>query len=709
MQTLRNGIKELVEVPDLVPSPLEIIVETNFSCISLGTEMSTIKAAKASMLGKLKERPDQALNVLNVAKTYGLSYAVNAVDKKLGSLSPLGYSTAGQVVAVGLDVKEFRVGDFVACGGIGVAVHGTQNAVPINQAVRLDSDSDLKIASLNSLGAIVLEALRLANYSPGVKICVLGYGPLGQLAATLCEASGAEVCVVDTKSDLKSRATILGHRFFEFSSTVPTVESIKSTPGWEYGADIVLICAATKSNQPINTAGEICRQRGEVVIVGDVGTAFRRNPDFYRKEIRLMISCSYGAGRYDPQYEDEGIDYPYGLVRWTSKRNMEAFHLISQRNVSIFRRLIASITPFDDLIETYENLEKKGSDGFVLVEYGSRDRRAEAVSFGSVPSTGRHASAAGTYSVGILGPGAFCQGTILPILRRHRVNMTTVFSKTGLTALRVQRKYKFDRICESMEQMFQDDGVDLIFCTMRHDLHFECIKLAAEYGKKVFLEKPLCTTIDQFEELSKMHAEGTFFDDQITLGYNRTFSPTYKVFKREAAGSRLIHYEVNAGSLPSDSWQLGAAGGGRIVGEVCHFVALCCDFFDAPVNRVSVTHVSGASRGHHSYLITLLFEPDKVATIHYVAAGYTGGPKETVIARASDTTVSLEDFRVIKKNGKIIKRTWTADKGHHAMVEAVLESRASESKISDFSHLLHVSRVTFVIEQAANCNTVLTI
>ena len=703
VQKLRDGVKEIVEIPDQYPEAGQILVKTSFSAISLGTELSTIKAAKASLLGKLKARPEQAVNVINTIKKHGFSYALNAVDKKLGALSPLGYSSCGKVIRVGSDVKEFNVGDLVACGGIGVAVHADNNIVPVNQAIRLNENVNLEIAALNSLGAISLQAIRLTSFGPGVKVCVLGYGLLGQLSAMLSEVSGADICVVDVNEGLKERAIECNHKFIKAESIDITAKNVKSLPNWSEGADIVLICAATNSNQPINMAGAISRQRGQVVIVGDVGTTFRRNPDFYRKEISIVISCSYGAGRYDPSYEDRGIDYPYGLVRWTAKRNMEAFHLLSQRHKSKFEKLIVKRTKFDDILNTYNDLELNGTDGFVLVEYAdlrqinNPNKKVEKV----LSPNCKQSEHDKKILVSVIGPGAYCQGTILPIINKEpNVLLRLVYSKTGLSALRVKRKYGFTNISESAESIFEDTESDIVFCTPRHDFHFDCVCLAISRKKRIFLEKPLCINEEQLAELHEIDEKVTVPNGLISLGYNRTFAPLYRHFRNAAEGSTFLHYEINAGSLPIDSWQITKECGGRIIGEVCHFVDLCCDFFNSIVAEVNADIIRGNHRGQDDFIITLTFASGSIASLHYFSSGFSSRYKEIVTARKNDSTWNLYDFQKITHNQRNNRSLWSADKGQKNMIKAVLGGSYINHRISNFQYLLHITKVTIAIESA---------
>ena len=711
VQTLRDGAKEIVEIPHVELGDGEVRVKVKYSAISLGTELSTIKAAQASLFGKLRARPDQAKNVVNAIQKHGLRYALNAVDKKLGALSPLGYSTCGEITEVGNRVSEFRVGDFVACGGIGAAIHATHNIVPVNQVVALDPGADPGISSLNSLGAIILEAFRLTEFSPGVKVCIMGYGLLGQLAATIAESSGADVIVLDNNSNLHARAETLDHKFIPVTTIDETSKKISAMPTWQHGADIVLICASTQSNQPINLAGAITRQRGQVVIVGDVGTEFKRDPDFYRKEITLSVSCSYGAGRYDPKYEMEGLDYPYGLVRWTSKRNMEAFQQIILRNKEKYRKLIVRETPFSSLVDTYADLEKNGSDGFVIVKYPGEENnlntRSTSNSEGPLVTA---KSRSEKFKIGLFGPGAYAQGTILPILKKNRaVVFSNVASKAGLSALRVKRKYGFDKISGSAEEIFKDPAIDYIFCTPRHDLHAWCVKLAIQHNKKIFIEKPLCIDDLELAELKRLHAKGKVGSGQVTLGFNRSFSPIYQKFKQMAKGSRYLHYQVNAGHLPKDAWQLGPSGGGRVIGEVCHFIELCCNFFDSSVMSLHACCIDGQHGGLEDWLITLNFKIGATATIHYHASGYNGASKEIISARNQSATWLMDDYKKILKNGKKVYGQWSVDKGQKAMLENLLTQDNYSSAISDFAYLLHITDVSFAIEKSRSVQNVICI
>lgn len=697
-QKLKDGTMRIVEVP--VPSLQKggILVRNHYSLVSAGTERSTVKAARKSLIGKAKERPQQVKQVIETLKSQGPVQTYRAVMKKLEALSPLGYSCAGEVIEVASDVSGFVVGDLVACGGL-TASHAEVVAVPVNLCVKLELDTDLKTAAYNTLGAIAMQAVRQADLRLGETCVVVGLGLLGQLAGQLLRASGVKVIGVDIDPDMAALAEKKSVDI-AFVRTSPGLSAKIIELTKDIGCDCVIIAAATDSLDPINFAGAICRKRGSVVILGAVPTGYDREPHFYKKELEVRMSCSYGPGRYDPIYEEKGVDYPVAYVRWTENRNMQAFQdLLYAKKISI-DYLTTHVFALEKMSGAYDMIMEQ-SEPFIgiLIEYDvkkeiNRDSRVQVGQSMGKPSS---------VVLGFLGAGSYAQSHLLPNLPGRKVTLKTVVTSSGTSSRSVAEKFGFEFSSTNAEDVLGEDSINTVFIASRHDSHADYVIKALKKGKNIFVEKPLCLTETELEEIKSLYEGSGEKAPVLMVGYNRRFAPLVVKMKKLAGnGPMSMVYRVNAGAIPADSWiQDIEVGGGRVIGEVCHFV----DFLTFMNGSLPVSVFASAmddAKGLNDVItVTLKFRNGSVGTICYYSNGDKGMAKEQVEVFSSGVSMVLDDFRNLiiyaggkKKTEKLLSQSKGQKEEVHSFVRSV--SKGESNPIS-WEDVYSSSLVTFKV------------
>lgn len=700
-QKLKNGEMSVLDVPVPALASCHVLVRNHYSLISAGTEGSTVKTARSGYLAKAKERPQQVRQVLDTLGSQGVVQTYRAVMKKLDAYSPLGYSTAGEVIAVAPDVTSFRVGDRVACAGLG-ASHAEVVSVPVNLCVRLRPDADLRQAAYNTLGAIAMQGVRQADLRLGESCCVIGLGLLGQLTALILRASGVRTVGVDIDS---SMVRISGERCVDLalSRDAASIEDriISFTNG--IGCDAVIITAATSSTDPINFAGAIARKRGTVVVVGAVPTGFDRDPHYYRKELQLRMSCSYGPGRYDPIYEEKGIDYPAAHVRWTEKRNMEAFQELLAAGRMDVSYLTTHTFALRDAPSAYELLMGR-SDPFIgiLIEYDTSKSLGRMPSH--VPLRAVAAARPGTVELGFIGAGSYAQSHLLPnIPRDGSVVFRGVVTATGAGARSVADRFGFEFCGSNPSELIESPRVNTLFIATRHDSHARYVEAALRAGRNVFVEKPLCLTPDELESIVSIRGglEGLPETPLLTVGFNRRFSPLARFVTEELGkGPKAMIYRVNAGAVPTDSWlQDPAVGGGRIVGEACHFIDFLIFLCAALPVRVHAEALRTPGGLNDTVTISLGFDDGSIGTVAYFANGDKKFPKERVEIFAGGAVAVIDDFRAatVHSGGKSReKKLMVQDKGQKALVRAFMDAVIGRGKEPiPFAEIVGTTRATF--------------
>lgn len=708
LQNLRDGHTQVAEVP--VPSvrPKSALVKTAASLVSAGTERALVDFAEKNLVEKARSRPDLVRQVIDKARREGIRPTIEAAFNRLDQPMVLGYSSAGTIVEVGEGLTGFQPGDRVACAGGGFAVHAEYEVVPQNLMVKLPDEVSFEKAAFTTLGAIALHGFRLASPEVGERVAVIGLGLLGLLAVQIAQAAGCSVFGVDIDPQRVELAESLGFQVVVRSNA----ESAGAAFSQGRGFDTVLICADTESDDPVELAGALARDRGIVVAVGAVGMTLPRKV-YYEKELQFLISRSYGPGRYDAGYEEEGHDYPYGYVRWTEGRNMQAVaDLMAAGHLNV-ERLISHRFPIDRATEAYELITGKKKEPFlgVLLTYPQdteipEKRRIEL----PVPAV---QPVEGEPGLGVLGAGNYAGAVFLPVVERvGGVNRLGIATGTGLSARNAAEKFGFRYASSDEGEIFADEQVRIVAVLTRHQHHARQVVKGLGAGKHVFCEKPLAITPEGLEEvITAMRKPGA---PLLTVGFNRRFAPfalRMKDFLRNLNEPLFAHYRVNAGFLPESHWLHDLRqGGGRLIGEGCHFV----DFLTFLVGQppVSVRAHALPNQGRYrddNFTLTLTFPDGSIGTIDYLANGDKSFPKERVEVFCAGSVAVLDDFRSLElvRNGKRerVQARMGQDKGHRALWTAFLQAVKSGGEAPiPYEHLIGVTRATFAAVRSLQQN-----
>jgi predicted dehydrogenase/threonine dehydrogenase-like Zn-dependent dehydrogenase len=698
----------VVEVPPPILTAGSLLVRTAYSVVSSGTEGSTVRAARRSLVGKAIERPQQARQMIDLLAAAGPVQAYRTFQKKLDSYSPLGYSSAGVVMDIGDDVSGFAVGDRVACAGP-TANHAEVIVVPQNLCVRLNPHVDLSLAAYNTLGAIALQGVRQADLRLGETCGVIGLGLLGQLTGLLLRASGVRVVGVDLHTVMVDLANTRAADFAAVRSSPGLHERIEQfTHG--IGLDAVIITAATTETDPINFAGSVLRKRGRVVVVGNIPTGFDREPHYYKKELELRMSCSYGPGRYDPAYESRGLDYPVAYVRWTEKRNMETFQELLRNGAIDIAYLTTHRFRLIDAAQAYELVTGAGGTHVgIVLEYDALPTATK----GTVVTVPSNRSRHSEIGVAFVGAGSYAMSHLLPnIPRQPWIKRKTVMTSSGLTARTVAERFGFETCTSEEAEVLEHDEITTIFVATRHDSHARYVLRALQAGKSVFVEKPLCITEAELSDIVEtMKVKGRH--QSLMVGFNRRFSPLVRfVRERLSGGPMAMVYRINAGQLPPDSWiHDPATGGGRIVGEACHFIDLLTFLNGSLPERIQAFAIPDSAGHQDTVTISLTFENGSIGNLSYFANGPRNLPKEYLEVYCAGTTAIVRDFKyaeVIGRAKRQRKRLLFQDKGQANMVKCWLTSvREGAPSPIPFEDIVAVSRATFAAVQSLRTRTAL--
>ncbi len=695
IQSFKTGELGLFDVPAPVCQENGALVETTVSLVSAGTEKMLVDFAKKSILAKAKDRPDLVKQTLDKMKKEGFKNTLEKVFTKLDSPIPLGYSLSGRVIEVGEKLSGINIGDRVACGGAGYANHSEINYVPKNLMVKIPDGVDDVDAAFVTVGAIALQSVRQTEPKLGERVAVMGLGLLGQLAVQLLKANGCKVIGSDVDPDKLTLAKKLGA-----DEVCHASEMVKKAKEFSngYGVDAVIIAASTSSNQPVIDAAEISRMRGRVVFLGMVGMDIPRN-EYYKKELDLRLSMAYGPGRYDPEYEEKGIDYPYDLVRWTEQRNFEAFLGLIEEGKITPKALLTHTYDFDNALEAYDLLEGKIKEkylGIVLKYKGDLDlsqhRMVKRVERKTLPNK---------IGIGLIGAGNFTKSVILPHLSKiDKYELVGLCTATGVSAQGIGKKYDFKYITTQSDEIFNNDEINAVVITTQHNTHASLVLKSIKAKKDCFVEKPLCIYESELDEIESAYAYETI----VQVGFNRRFSPMIQEMKKHIDGAIAINYRVNAGVIPKDVWiQDREIGGGRIIGEVCHFIDTCSYLIGAEVESVYASVVekeNGSIPDEDNVNIVLNYSNGSTATIAYYAYGDSAMPKESIELFANGVSMRMNDFRelVIYQNGKEQKhKSANQDKGFKAEFEAFQEAIATREPAITIESIFNTTRATFRI------------
>ena len=694
-QKLGSGDMVIQEVPYPQLGKGMVIVKNHYSIISAGTEGSTVVAARKSLIGKAKERPQQVKQVVDTLRKQGPVQTYRAVMKKLDAYSPLGYSCAGEVIEVGEGVTEFEVGDKVACAGAGYANHAEIVSVPVNLCVKLDNNINLRDAAYNTLGAISMQGVRQADLRLGESCVIIGLGLLGQLAALILKASGVTVIGVDVSQEAVNQAVKNNVVDLGLTRNAAGAEEqiLNATNG--YGADAVIIAAATSSLDPINFAGAIARKKGKVVVIGAVPTGFDRDPFWYRKELELKMACSYGPGRYDLNYEEKGIDYPLPYVRWTEKRNMEAFQNLIATNRIDIGYLTTHQFEFDNAKAAFDLVVSRTEPftGIALKYNTQRAISKEKISTSDNDKLGK-------VNISFIGAGSYAQGNLLPnIPESSEIGRVGVLTNTGTTSKRVAEKFKF-QFCATNEEDVLDDKTNTVFVATRHDSHGPFVLKSLQANKNVFVEKPICLLESELEQIIEAQSKS---NKAVMVGFNRRFSPiTAKLKKAVGNHPMTMIYRINAGAIPKETWiQDPEIGGGRILGEVCHFIDYLTYLNGSLPIKISAAALPDANQLNDTLNILIQFENGSSGVVGYYANGSKSMTKEYVEVFSAGMSATLNDFKELKIYGKgkpKKDKLLNQNKGQKEMVNAFVNGLLSNGEAPiPFEEIVAVTKASFKV------------
>jgi predicted dehydrogenase/threonine dehydrogenase-like Zn-dependent dehydrogenase len=711
---LRKGRVIGEDVPLPFVSEGAALIKVLYSCISVGTETASVQASDKSLIKRALEQPENVKKVLNMARSVGISKTFERVRKRWEMGSVLGYSLSGVILAIGNGVKDFKVGDRVACAGSGIANHAEYVDVPANLMVKIPDSLEFREASTVALGSIAMQGGRRAEITLGEYVVIFGLGVIGQISLQIAKNAGARVIGIDLDERRLKVAKENGTDLILNSKDSDVAkEVIHFCDG--YGADKVVFTAATTSSTPLRQAFQMTRKKGKIVLVGVSGMEINRE-DLYPKELDFLISTSYGPGRYDDQYEKKGLDYPYAYVRWTENRNMQEYlRELVEKKINL-KNLLEKVYPIEKVEEAYEELQKPERPLVLLLEYdqnlseGFQTLRQER---SKVLVSSKVAKKEGIINVGIIGAGNFANDIHLPNLFRlkSKYNIYAIMNKTPHKAKTVAEQYNAHYATCNIDDILDDKAIDLVLIATRHNLHGYYVLKALNAGKNVFVEKPLCIKEEDLKAIkdfynSKLKTQSSELP-LLMVGFNRRFSKYAQEAKKyvvKRINPLFMHYRVNAGFIPLDHWVHGEEGGGRIIGEVCHFIDLFTFFTECKVKAIYTTTLTPKTKSvspDDNRVIVLNYEDGSIATLEYFATGSKEFPKEYIEIHFDEKTIIIDDFKSIKGFGLKVKgiKEHVSEKGHLKELEIlneVLQGKTSHWPI-ELWDMFQTTQVTFEI------------
>ena len=690
IQSFKTGKTELIDVPRPLADPNKILIKTKYSLISAGTEKMLVNFGKSNLLAKAKQKPEKVKQVMDKMKTDGLFATLNTVQAKLDEPVALGYCNVGEVVGLGLGVSGFQIGDRVLSNGS----HAEYVSVGKNLCAKIPDNVSYKEAVFSVLGAIALQSVRLAKPEIGESFAVFGLGLVGMLTCQILLAHGCQVICFDYNARRVELAGSFGTQAFDLSKNGDPI-GIASQLTKECGVDGVIIAASTASSDPVHQSAQMCRKRGRIILSGVTGLELNRS-DFYNKELTFQVSCSYGPGRYDDSYELSGNDYPYGFVRWTEQRNFSAIlELIASAKLDV-KPLISEVVNFENAIEVYENNLSNGEILGILLKYGDCSENNKTVIVQHQVHKIKNQS---EIVVGSIGAGNFARQILYPALGQTDARLKIVSDLNPSNATYTARKFGFQYSSTDTQQIFNDPEINTIFILTRHNVHADLVDKALQAGKHVYVEKPLALSK---EELGKIEEQYKMSTNSLMVGFNRRFAPQVVKMKEllsaKAAPLSAI-YTVNAGAIPVDHWVHDLnIGGGRIIGEACHFIDLISFLADSPVSSVSAFSIGGDTL-NDKVSITLTMANGSIGTVHYFANGTKKYPKEIIQIFCEGRVLELNNFRTMKGYGwgNFSKyNLWKQDKGHQSEIKQFIENLQKTNKaLIPFEQLKNVTLASF--------------
>ncbi len=706
LQSLRTGAIEVAEVPAPAVRSGGLLVRTQVSLISSGTERMLVEFGRAGWVEKARQQPEKVRQVLDKIRTDGLWATLEAVRSRLDEPLPLGYCNVGLVAGVGEGVTGFSVGDRVVSNGW----HAEVVAVPATLCAKVPEAVADEAAAFTVLSAIALQGVRLIQPTLGERVGVIGLGLVGLLAVQILRAHGCRVLGLDPVPERLALARRFGAEVVDLAAGADPVAAAEAFSQGR-GLDAVLIAAATESADPVRQAARMCRQRGRIVLVGVAGLQLERE-EFYRKELTFQVSCAYGPGRYDPAYEQKGQDYPFGLVRWTAQRNFEAvLDLLAEGRLDV-APLISHRVPIGEAAHAYEALLHDRRALGILLTYPEAGSAPAARATTRTVRLAGSAHVAGSVSVALVGAGAHAQRALLPALRAAGVRLKVAASARGVSAAHVARRFGFELASTDAEAALADPDVNAVVIATRHDSHARYVLQALGAGQHVFVEKPLCLTLEELEAIERAiaarAAEGADAGAPLLMvGFNRRFAPLVRQMKAVLAGATgpwSVVITVNAGALPAEHWLYdNQQGGGRLVGEGCHFIDLARFLVGSPIVEAHGVATRTAASRDEDFTLTLRFADGSVGTVHYLTRGHRRFPKERIEVFGGGRVVQLANFRRLRVFGGLHGQgrwLWRQDKGHRACVQAFVAAvRDGGPPPIPPEELFEVTRVTLELAQ----------
>lgn len=666
---LEKGDVRVENVPSPWIEPATVLVAVEYSCISIGTEIAGVRNRAAPLWQQAMRRPQEVRTAIHLAREQGVRRIYGMARRKIAGGTPLGYSAAGRIIEVGDGIPDVRVGQWVACAGAQSAHHAEIIRVPRNLLTPIPDNVDPSHASTVALGAIAIQGVRRLRPTLGESFVVFGLGMVGQLTVQLLKANGCRVIAIDVNRARADLAARLGADSIIHADDVKGVDQVyRLTDG--FGADGVVVTAASTSDTPMSQAFQMCRRKGRVVLVGDVGLNLNRE-DLFKKELDFLISSSYGPGRYDPTYEDGGIDYPHSYVRWTENRNMAEYLRLISRNQVQLAPLITNVIDIDRAPEQYAALRDGAQAMGVVLRYSAR--QVGPATNRKIENPSARSPRRGALRIGVVGAGGFAKGMHLPVMMSlpHSYSIRGVMSRSGHNAQTAAKQFAAHYATTSFDQLLNDPDIDVLLVTTRHDQHARLTLAGLEAGKHVLVEKPLALTQDELNSIVAFY-ESKPDGPVLMTGFNRRFSP-HAVRIREIVAERsnpmIISYGMNAGYAPLDHWVHGPEGGGRNRGEACHLYDLFTCLTGSRVATVSANTIDPAT-AHYSaadnFVASMTFSDGSVATLTYTALGSSDYPKETMELYVDGKVLRLDDYKTLTVTGSREKgvRTRTIEKGH---------------------------------------------
>ncbi len=710
LQNLKTGLTQLENIPVPQSGNGHLLIRTSASLISAGTERMLIDFGKAGMLEKARQQPEKVKQVIDKIRTDGLLPTVEAVQNKLGQPIPLGYCNAGFLQEISdcqLRMSDLNSGDRIVSNG----PHAEIVCVPLNLCVKIPDRVSDEEAAFAVVGAIGLQGIRLAQPSIGEYFVVTGLGLIGLLTVQILLANGCKVLGIDIDSSKCALARKFGAETADLSKGEDPIDAAMAFSDGR-GSDGVLITAATKSSEPVHQAAQMCRKRGRIVLTGVTGLELNRS-DFYEKELSFQVSCSYGPGRYDPEYEEKGHDYPIGFVRWTERRNFEAvLDLMASGKLNV-KPLISHRFSFEEALNAYDLIteNKEPYLGIILKYHSKVEEIKHETGFlnktielkpGGESSVESHEPAAG-----IIGAGNFTGQVLLPALKKSGIRLKAIASAGGVSGTHLGKKFGFENSTTDADTIFNDPEINTVFITTRHNTHARFVLQGLKAGKNIFVEKPLCLNMKELNEIAEVYKSqvANHKSKILMVGFNRRFAPhivKIKELLETVREPQSFIMTVNAGMIPSNHWTQDInIGGGRIIGEACHFIDLLRFLADS---KITDHHISGLNTDtHDTVTIQLSFENSSVGTVHYFANGNKSFPKERLEIFCGGRILQLDNFRVLKGYGwkKFNKmKLWHQDKGHASGVKAFVQAiqNGEQSPIA-YEEIVEVMKITIRLSE----------